>query len=216
MAGPRVSGVLFDWDGVLLDSLSNSMNVYNKIMLEEGMEPLSREKFFRLQSPNWYEFYERLDIPKTMWKRMDDAWVRLYRQEAPKLQPDTMKCLRTLKSSNFRLGLISNGSKARVGGELARFDLNSFFDVVHCPGRNEEMKPAPILLQRALGDLGLQPGNAVYIGDSPVDIQAAQNAGIASIALAREPVQVEMLLAEKPDYLFRDLEGVSKLVLNLG
>lgn len=213
MARRKISGVLFDWDGVLLDSLGASMNVYNRILPQMGMKPLSREEFLQLQSPNWYEFYSSLGIPEARWKELDEDWMRLYREEDPGLQPDAMKCVVTLKRSGFRLALISNGSKSRVEGELGKFGLRSFLDIVHCGEKKEELKPSPLMLERALSELDLKPGNAVYIGDSPADIRASKKAGIQAIALAREPVQAERLLREGPDCLFRNLEEVTDFLV---
>lgn len=212
-ASKKVSGVLFDWDGVLLDSLGASMNVYNRILPQMGLKPLSREEFLRLQSPNWYEFYSSLGIPEARWEELDGDWMRLYKEEDPGLQPDAMKCIVALKRSGFRLALISNGSKNRVEGEVRKFGLRPFLDVVRCGEKREELKPSPLMLERALDELGLKPGDAVYVGDSPADIQASKNAGIQSVALAREPVQAERLLREGPDYLFRNLEEVTEFLV---
>ena len=214
MAKKGVLGVLFDWDGVLLDSLGATMNVYNRIISKMGMKPLSREKFLELQSPNWYGFYSKLGIPKVKWKEMDDNWMRLYKEEEPSLHPDAVKCLAALKKSGFRLALVSNGSKDRVEGELGRFALRPFFDAVCCGERKEELKPSPVLLERALRELGLQSRSAVYVGDSPADIEASKNAGILSVALARGPIEAERLQRQKPDYLFRNLEEVTGFLVD--
>jgi HAD superfamily hydrolase (TIGR01509 family) len=214
MAKKGILGVLFDWDGVLLDSLGATMNAYNRIISKMGMVPLSREKFLELQSPNWYEFYSKLGIPKVKWKKMDDDWMRLYKEEEPSLHPDAIDCLAALKKSGFRLALVSNGNKDRVGEELGRFALRSFFDAVCCGERKEELKPSPVLLKRALRELDLQSRSAVYVGDSPADLQASENAGTLSVALARGPIQEKRLQRQKPDYLFRNLEEVTGFLVD--
>jgi HAD superfamily hydrolase (TIGR01509 family) len=201
----KISGVLFDWDGVLLDSLGVSFNVYNKIFAKMGTKQLTRDEFFNLQSPNWYEFYSKVGLPTSMWKQVDEEWMRLYRDESPGLYPDAMKCLTDLKASHFRLALVSNGSKARVEGELGEFGLKSFFLSVSYGEKKEELKPSPVMLRRALVAIELPPSNSVFVGDAPADIQAAKNAGVPSIAIARGPIQEERLRAENPDHIFGGL-----------
>jgi phosphoglycolate phosphatase-like HAD superfamily hydrolase len=69
------------------------------------------------------------------------------------------------------------------------------------------------MLQKALHALGLEPGEAVYVGDSPADIQAAKNARISSIAIARGPIQVRRLGYEKPDQMFAGLDEMVEFLL---
>lgn len=204
---------MFDWDGVLLDSMGASFNVYNKIFEKAGTRRLTVDEFLKLQSPNWYEFYEKIGLPVGLWKQVDNEWVRFYRDEKPPLHPDAMKCLKDLKSSGFRLAIVSNGSRSRVEGELARFRLGPYFGSVVCGESEEELKPSPVMLQRTMRALGVEPPGAVYVGDAPADIQAAKNAGVASIALARGPIQEERLRAENPDQVFGGLAEVAEFLI---
>ena len=209
----KTKGVLFDWDGVLLDSLGASFNVYNKIFAQIGTRALTKDEFLGLQSPNWYEFYTRVGVPKSLWKEVDAEWVQLYREERPDLYTDARGCLTVLKGSGFKLALVSNGSKGRVEAELGRFGLGKFFESVLCGEKMEELKPSPVMLERTLGVLGLQPSGAVYVGDAPADVQAAKNAGVPSIALARGPIQEERLRKESPDYVFGGLNDMTDFLV---
>jgi HAD superfamily hydrolase (TIGR01509 family) len=206
--------VLFDWDGVLLDSLGASFNVYNRIFARIGTRRLTEEEFLELQSPNWYEFYVKVGVPKERWDEVDDDWVRLYKEERPSLHADALGCLTSLRGSGFRLALVSNGSKARVDEELGRLGVGRFFESVVCGERKEELKPSPVMINRTLSALGLGPREAVYVGDAPADVQASKNAGVASIALARGPIQIERLRAEGPDHVIKGLGELADYLVN--
>jgi len=208
----KIVGVVFDWDGVLLDSLGASYNVYNKIFEKVGTRRLTMDEFLRLQSPNWYDFYVEVGLPTELWKQVDVEWMKLYEEEKPRLHADAAKCLDDLFSSGFKLALVSNGDKTRVESELTRFGLASRFRSIICGGRREELKPSPVMLRRTLAALDLEPGEAVYVGDAPADIQAAKNANVPSIALARGPIQKERLEAERPDHIFGGLDEVTAWV----
>jgi len=208
-----VAGVLFDWDGVLLDSLGAAFNVYNRIFTRIGTKRLTKDEYLELQSPNWYDFYGKVGLPTSLWNEVDREWLRLYEEENPDLHPDAIRCLTALKGGGLKLALVSNGSRARVESELSRFDINRFFGVVVSSEKKEELKPSPVMLQRALAALGLAPADTVYVGDSPADIQAAKNARVPSIAIARGSIQVKRLGDEKPDRMFAGLDEMTDFLL---
>lgn len=210
-----MAGVLFDWDGVLLDSLGAAFNVYNRIFTRIGTKRLTRDEYLELQSPNWYDFYGKVGLPTSLWNEVDREWLRLYEEENPDLHPDAIRCLTALKGGGLKLALVSNGSRARVESELSRFDINRFFGVVVSSEKKEELKPSPVMLQKALAALDLAPADTVYVGDSPADIQAAKNARMPSIAIARGPIQVKRLGDEKPDCMFAGLDEMTDFLLGL-
>jgi pyrophosphatase PpaX len=207
------SAVMFDWDGVLIDSLDASFRVYNRIFAKFGIRELTKDEFLRYQSPNWDDFYLRIGLPKKFWKEADDDWPKLYEREKPTLHHDARRCLTTLKDNGLGVALVSNGSRDRINKELDRFRLRRFFDSLEFGVKKAELKPSPRMLERTLARLDLKPSNALYVGDSPADIQAAKNAKVPSVALARGPIQAERLGAEKPDYMFSDLDAVTGLLV---
>ncbi|MDG6910631.1 MAG: HAD family hydrolase [Nitrososphaerota archaeon] len=208
------TGVMFDWDGVLIDSLGSSFNVYNKIFAKLGLRQLTKDEFLEFQSPNWYDFYRKIGVPERFWKQADDDWLKLYDEEKPDLHPDALGCLTALKGRGFSLALISNGSKDRITEELERLKVRPYFDSVEFGTRKEHLKPSPYMLDKTLATLGINPVEAVYVGDSPADIQAAKNAGVPAIALARGPIQAQRLRAEGPDHIFGGLEEMTGFLTN--
>jgi len=198
---------------VLLDSLGAAFNVYNKIFARIGTKMLTKDEYLGLQSPNWYDFYVKVGLPTSLWKEVDREWLRLYEEEKPDLHPDAIGCLSSLKDGGLKLALVSNGSRTRVEQELSKLDVGRFFRVVVFGEKKEELKPSPAMLQRALGELGLEPKDAVYVGDSPADIQAAKSARVFSIAIARGPIQVRRLSDEKPDRTFTGLDEMASFLL---
>jgi len=69
------------------------------------------------------------------------------------------------------------------------------------------------MLVRALDTMALSPQSAVYVGDAPADIQAAKNARVSSIAIARGPIQAERLRVENPDYVFGGLDEMTDFLV---
>jgi HAD superfamily hydrolase (TIGR01662 family) len=210
----KTAGVIFDWDGVLLDSLGSSFNVYNRIFANLGVRRLTKDEFLEFQSPNWYEFYRKIGLPEKLWNIVDDDWLRFYEDEKPDLHPDALRCLATLRDQGFALALVSNGSEGRITEELVRLDMQPYFDSVEFGVKKEYLKPSPYMLEKTLAALAIKPREAVYVGDSPADIQAAKSAGVPSIALARGPIQDGRLRAENPDHLFRGLDEMTSFLID--
>ena len=210
-----VTGVMFDWDGVLLDSIGAAFNTYNKIFARVGTRQLTKDEYLELQSPNWYEFYEKVGLPRELWKEADSEWLRLYDEESPGLHPDALDCLESLEAAELKLGLVSNGSRDRVEVELAKFGLGRFFDVALFGEKKEELKPSPVMLDRALEVMGVQPQRSAYVGDSPADMQAAKRAGVLSIAIARGPIQRERLARESPGRIFGGLKEATEYLVRV-
>ena len=85
-----------------------------------------------------------------------------------------------------------------------------------CGRKKEELKPSPVMLQRALAALGLEPEEAVYVGDAPADVRASKSAGLESVAISRDPILGERLLAEDPDQLFGGLDELLRFLMVVG
>jgi phosphoglycolate phosphatase len=103
-------------------------------------------------------------------------------------------------------GIVSSNQHATIECILDHFDLNSEFETYY--GRKPTIehirrkKPEPYFIERAMADLGTE--NALYVGDSPCDVEAAENAGIDS-AFIRRPHRTSTQLPTEPTYDFDDL-----------
>jgi pyrophosphatase PpaX len=112
--------------------------------------------------------------------------------------------LARLCAQGARLGIVT--AKIRDTLELGIDTVGldrALFDVVVAKEDTPEHKPHPAPLLFALGVLDAAPADAIYVGDSPFDLQAARAAGTASgAALWGDIFPRETLLAEHPDFAF--------------
>lgn len=204
-----IRAVVFDWDGVLLDSLQASLNVYNGILKSLRLKPVNMYKLRAASSSDWRTFYLNLGIREDQWLKANDLWSPLYRKEEPILFPDVKRILSFLKRNKLSLGVASNGQTERVGAEIERLGVQSFFEakVFHEDVQSRKPSPEPILLSLKL--LKVETSQAVYIGDTPDDVIASRRAGVRSVALTRGLALRERLESEEPDYIFEDLREMA-------
>jgi phosphoglycolate phosphatase len=97
---------------------------------------------------------------------------------ATALYPQSAHVLGVLRERGIGTAIVSTKFRYRIQAILAAADLNDAVDVIVGSEDVTQHKPHPEPLQRALAQLGVDPANALYVGDHPVDGLAAQNAGI--------------------------------------
>lgn len=200
----RLRAVLFDWDGTLVDSAGVSFRSYVELFASFGIA-FGREDFERTYSPNWYVTYEGVGLPKAKWDEADRLWIELYVREPSQLLPGAAAALTQLRTAGLAQGLVSSGSRERVALDLVRLAVEGFFDVVVCGGDTENRKPHPEPLAVALERLGIAPGEAAYVGDSPEDIEMARAAGVFAVGIPGGFPNRAALLASEPDLLVPSL-----------
>ena len=184
---PAVKGLLFDFDGTLLDSFSVHFAAYEQMFARLGRQ-VTREDLLAAYAPNWYETYEALGLPRAAWPQADAYWVEAAAQNTAQLFPGVRETLIAL-ADHYTLGLVTSGSKPRVLVDLEREGIAALFQVVITGDDVEAPKPDPDGLIRALQTLDLQPHEAIYVGDAPADYEMARALDVAFLGVTSAFVQ---------------------------
>jgi HAD superfamily hydrolase (TIGR01509 family) len=205
-------GVIFDWDGTLLDSYradaSAYLQMFHAMGIRWGLTDLSRH-----YSPDWHTVYRAAQLPQERWGEADCLWRRYYRLERPALRSGARRVVQQLAAA-FRLGLVTSGSAWRVRAQLQTFGLDRFFAARVFGDAVPRRKPHPAQLRIVLGRLGLEPAACVYVGDAPEDVQMAKRAGVFVIGVVGNSPVPDRLRAARPDALVPSLEGLLPLLGN--
>jgi phosphoglycolate phosphatase len=177
----QIRAVIFDWDGTLLDSYHADAAAYQvmfrKLGIAWGVAEL--EKHY---SPNWHRVYRAAGIPKRRWEEADRLWRNAYAHLKPALMTGSRRVLRQL-AREYVLGLVTSGNGTRVRGQLRKFGFASVFREAVFAEDARHRKPHPAPLKVALARLRFRPGECVYVGDSPEDVEMAQGAGVRTVAV---------------------------------
>jgi len=206
-------GVLFDWDGTLVDSYEADSSAFLAMFKEMGI-PWGQEELDRHYSPNWYRVYRAAKLQRARWDDADRAWRRQYAKHSPQLIAGARQVLVRLGRVHH-LGLVTSGDRDRVTRQLRAFRLTQLFGARVCSGDTPEKKPHPAPLRLALQKLRLEPAACVYVGDSPEDLQMAKSAGVQAIAvLGRFPTE-ERLRAARPDFLLESIRELPETLKKL-
>ena len=176
---------MFDADGVLFESYESNIAYYNAIFAEACEAPLNPEEeiasisyaagdIFRLRALGDAAKLERIH---QIARAIDQApFFKLLRP------PFELRPFMLHLKQRYRLALATNRS-ATVPALVIHLDLADIFDAVASALDKVPPKPAPDILQLCLQRAGVSAENAVYIGDSPIDREAAEAAGVAFIGV---------------------------------
>ena len=210
---PVLHGVLFDWDGTLLDSYQADSQAYlamfRAIGVNWGLAELERH-----YSPDWYAVYRAAKIPEDRWNEADRVWRAYYTKHPSKLMAGTRSVLAQL-NGRHKLGLVSSGDRDRVSRQLREFRLTRVFRTRVLGGDTQEKKPHPAPLLKALRELKADARHCVYVGDTLEDVEMARAAGVRAIAVLGPFPTEEKLRAVKPEILLNELQELPALLREL-
>lgn len=203
-------GVIFDWDGTLLDSYRADANAYLQMFHALGI-PWGLADLRRHYSPDWHNVYRAAGLPPHCWAEADVLWRKFYRLERPLLRPGAHAVLLGL-GGFFRLGLVTSGSGWRVRAQLRAFGMDRMFIARVFGDEVPRRKPHPAQLRIAIRRLGLDPAACVYVGDAPEDVTMARQAGVFVIGVVGNSPVPERLRAARPNAVVRALPELSSLL----
>ena len=182
--------VIFDLDGTLLNTIEDLGHAANYALQKHGMptHTLASYPFF---VGNGVRQLMIQAVPGGTDHPLFEEVLATFRYHYMEHSLDTTRpyegikeTLAALKTRGCRLAVVSNKMKAATQNLCQHF----FPDLIEIAVGEDEAagirkKPAPDLVDTALQRLGLGPDNAVYIGDSEVDIMTAKNAGLPCISV---------------------------------
>jgi pyrophosphatase PpaX len=204
-----INTLLFDWDGTIVDSAHLGLAAFQKTFDDLGVHfPI--EVYEATYSPNWYSTYEALGLPREQWKVADELWLQHYGDETAELIKDAGSTLLELHGKGYRLGVVSSGSENRVRREIRQSVLRDVFQVVICNEHIINKKPHPEGLELALQRLQCECGDAVYIGDTPEDIEMGKAASVMTVGVRGAYPSSGRLLSSAPDIFLESLSGLMK------
>ncbi|ASA77440.1 HAD family hydrolase [Thermococcus sp. 5-4] len=212
-----LKGLIFDVDETLV-----YYEGYNhREWYERWVMPALRERGIELDYETYRKtvtgelprsYVERFGIDHVEFWRIVDGVNLQYRRwmaERGKIRPfSDVDALGELKTMGLRLAAVSNASQECTEFVLNLFGLRKYFEVVYGKDYSnlDGVKPSPYLVEKALNALGLEPEEALMIGDSRHDVLAGKRAGMKVVNVTRFGE------IEGADYYVSDLRELVGLV----
>lgn len=197
-----VRGVIFDCDGVLVDSRSANNSFYNQVRFALDLPRLSEADEEYAHMSTYMQALEYI-IPPELRHRMDEAvqtaWLNADYHSLLTAEDGVLELLDWLRSAGVRLALCTNRVEP-LGDFLARYGMADYFDPVQSAS-NSVPKPSPDGLLQILDKWGMPPEQVAFVGDSQADEAAARAAGVPLWAFKNPSLEASLHVRSFPSLL---------------
>ncbi len=190
--------LLFDMDGVLVDSLDSWWHALNAALEAFHHPALTRPQFIhQFWGHDLYDNLKKLGLPEAIGPFCNQIYAQYL--DCTRLYDTTKPTLEQLPQ--YRKAVITNSPRLCVDQILSRFHLTSFFEAVITSDDVAKGKPDPELIYTACARLNVAPARVILIGDTVNDVLAGHAAGCRVIGLNIPADQIIHSLAELPALL---------------
>jgi putative hydrolase of the HAD superfamily len=213
-----IKACLFALDGTLLDrerSLERFLiGQYHRLRHQWEHVPQDKfmQRFFQLDQRGyvWKDYVyrglvEEFSLNGVGWEELLADYVNHFREACVPFH-GAADILHRLRDKGIRLALVTNGRGWFQTGNIRALGIESYFDAILISEWEGVAKPSPEIFHRALDRLGVEPAEAVFVGDHPVnDIAAARAVGMKAVwkrdPIWPEPVEVDGVIDELGELL---------------
>jgi HAD superfamily hydrolase (TIGR01509 family) len=193
------SAILFDLDGVLVDSFDAWLAALNDALKYFNYKELTKDEFIdRYWGHDLFDNIEKMNLTY----EVGEACNKSYKNHIDKIKiyPDTIDIL--TKFDKYRKGVITNTPKDSATLVLKQFNIYRYFEFVLTSNDVKKSKPDPEIVIKSCTLLNLDPSEVILIGDTKSDVEAGRAAGCKVIGINVEA-----------DYKIKKLSELTELFL---
>lgn len=202
--------VIFDLDGTLADTIPTVARLYNQVLHQFTGQHWTLPELLQYFGPPEDIIFERICNDKSLrgplsaqmlaeYYRLSEAHGAEFRAFA-----GLHELITELKARGLRVGVFTSGVTVAAHIRLRHAGLLDLFEAVIGGDQVTQYKPHPEGLQRLLKQFQLEPRAALFVGDSPLDIQAGRAAGTTTAGVLWGASSRATLAAAQPDHLFEE------------
>ena len=188
-----IKAILFDVDGVLIDSFEGNLKFSHDLLALAGYGPLTREMYAHMYHLSFADVAREV-TQSTSEKEIQRLLKMAQQRVVPfpyhlyKLHIGVASTIRKL-AKTYELGLVTSKLKNGIFQYKKLQELQKYFSTVAAYEDTVNHKPHPEPLLFAAKNLNVKPNEVIYIGDLDSDIQAARAAGMKVIIYSKNPFE---------------------------
>lgn len=212
-----MKAVIFDVDGVLVQSMERHFEAYKRVLEPLGIE-VEPHMVYANEGRRSREVLESLtkehgmDLSKERLDALNDEKQRIFTGFGPQpLYPGVKELIDTLHARGLRVAMVTGTNKANVNNHMN--DFTKKFDVIVTADDVTHTKPHPEPYQQALHKLGIGPEEAIVVENATLGIKSAKAAGMRVVAVAstlsREELHEADVVIDKVAEVAKAQEGLA-------
>ncbi len=211
----RYRAVLFDLDGTLVDSYSALTEAVNHARRTHGLDDLTSERIHEIVGDGMEKLlqraFERTEIPQTIVSAFETRYDEVCCEES-KVLADVEATLAKLHDLGVQMAVCTNKPTFFSKKILDFLGLSHYFRAIVGPDAAGARKPEAQHLHVTLKSVEFGVEHSLFVGDMPVDVRAARNAGMDIAVVATGSSTREELEATQPDHFLARFSDLVKLV----
>jgi len=187
--GSAIKALVFDFDGLIVDTEVPIFRAWQRIYREHGRE-LPLDQWLMIIGTASGPFDPVIDLAKKTGRKLDEQELKalevLYYQEATALQqllPGVIDYLLAARQLGLKTAVASSSTRKWVMDHLNRLGIGGHFDAIVCREDVKRTKPDPDLYRTALQRLEVSPSEAIAFEDSSNGVRAAKAAGLFCVVV---------------------------------
>jgi phosphoglycolate phosphatase len=189
--------VIYDCDGVLIDSLEANRRFYDHFRTTLGRSPLTKEELEYVHTHTVHEAIRHIfSNDRVLIEQALGLFSKFDPEESIrhlKLEPNLVPTLKILKERGI-IRAVSTSRSTNMKPILERFGLEPYFDLVITALDVQNPKPHPESIEKIIRAFSLEKDEAVFLGDSEIDRQAAGLAGVRFIAYKNKRISADAFI----------------------
>ncbi len=211
----KYKAIVFDMDGTVLDTLDELTKSLNYVFARHGLPALTQDAIRPCLGFGYDGFIDKAapDAPESLRRTMTEKFIAYYSAHC---QTTTFpyagipQVLGRLKAAGYHMAIVSNKGQGAVS-ELHDEYFKDYVDFSLGETPMYRKKPAPDMVWEALKRLGCAKDDAIYVGDSEVDKETADNAGLDAALVTWGFRDRDFLESLQPTYLIDTREELGEL-----
>lgn len=210
-----LKAIIFDADGVLVDSMYFQADAWVKTFEEIGIN-ITRRDIYELEGSNDSKLIKAVfakigkDPEPQCFEQLPEKKREFFEFDKIKPYEGILDCLKQLKQ-HFKLAMVSGSNRETVGKIVDKF-FSGCFDVVISGSDHESGKPDPDPFLTALEKLDLTKNECIVVENAPLGITAARRAGLYCVAVAS---MLEPEMVQHADLTLKDHDALLRYLISL-
>lgn len=215
----RYKLVIFDLDGTVLNTIGGLANAVNHVLAANGLPVKTKDEVQAMVGNGTRKLIERSLGEDADPSLVDKVYAEYQKYYSENCSYDTypyegiVDMLRSLNEAGIRCAVVTNKPDAPAK-KLIEDNFGDLIAETHGNVPDVPVKPDPTFVRMTMEDLGADPSQTVYIGDSDVDINTGKNAGIDYISVDWGFRTRDFLIENGAGIIFSDPASLASYIID--